>query len=240
MWLPPNYDISKNKYPLLVHVHGAPGAVQINERFQVGWHTYLVANRSIVYVRIEGRGSQLVGQRARSSGHRRLGSLEVEDQILVVKELIQKYNYIDGAKVGIWGSSYGGYSALLALALDEDHVIKCGMAVSPIVSWRHYNALYTERYMHFPTEDDNLVGYEEADVSNKADRLNSKMVLLLHGTVDTKVHFHHSLKMARALRGNGVAFRFQIYPGEGHGLRGVRPHVFRAMEDFLEHCFPLD
>lgn len=66
-----------------VNRYGGPNSVQISDAFSLGWGAYLTTNRSIIYALIDGRGSGLKGDDMRFSVYRRLGTVEIEDQILV-------------------------------------------------------------------------------------------------------------------------------------------------------------
>ena len=48
-----------------------------------------------------------------------LGSVEMEDQIGVTKKLLESQFYIDPARIGIWGWSYGGFATLKTLSADK-------------------------------------------------------------------------------------------------------------------------
>lgn len=70
-----------------------------------------------------------------------------------------------------------------------------------------------------------------------ADQLRDKHYLLVHGTADDNVHFQQSMLLAKSLASNGVLFKQQIYPDEGHSMLGVQRHLYRSMTTFFEDCF---
>lgn len=232
LWLPPNYDVAKAKYPLLLDMNEElDNGPRASERFNVDWRAHLAANRSVVYAVVAaGMGPP----------HKGVGQDDVDDQLQAIRELVERFNYIDAARIGVWGSSRGGYLAAMTMARDTSKLVRCAIAVSPVVDWRHYNALYTERYLHLPTADDNINGYQRADLSSHAEGFRDKRLLLVHGTLDTAVHVRHSLGLALALQIHDIPFDFQLYTDEEHGLWGFRNHFYRKMEHFLEECFPLD
>jgi len=47
-------------------------------------------------------------------------------------------SFVDKNKVGIWGWSFGGYMAGMALAKDVEKVFKCALSVSPVTDWIYY------------------------------------------------------------------------------------------------------
>lgn len=70
---------------ILILSYGGPDSSQVSDRFVGDWGTYLTTNRSIIYAAIDGRGSGLKGNNILFSGYRKLGSVEIEDQINVTK-----------------------------------------------------------------------------------------------------------------------------------------------------------
>jgi dipeptidyl-peptidase-4 len=70
---------------LFVYRYGGPNSVKVSDRWTGDWGTYLTTNRSIIYGAIDGRGSGLKGNNVLFSNFRRLGTLEIEDQINVTK-----------------------------------------------------------------------------------------------------------------------------------------------------------
>ncbi|KAI5703922.1 hypothetical protein M8J75_000106 [Diaphorina citri] len=238
LFLPPGLDTSGHKkYPLLIHVYGGPSSFQVTERFSVDWNLYLADNKDIVVAYIDGRNSALKGNTLKYAGYRRLGTVEIYDQINVTRYLQENLPYIDKTRTAIWGWSYGGYATGLALALDPSNVFKCGISVAPVTDWIYYDTIYSERYMGLPTFEDNLEGYKIAALNNKVDRIRDKQYLLVHGTMDDNVHFQQSMMLAKSLQHADIMFQSQTYPDEEHGLIGVRPHFYHTLERFLDSCF---
>lgn len=84
--VPRNIDRSgKRKYPMLVDVYGGPDSFAVVKKFTLDWGSYLAANRSIIYARIDGRGSGLRGDQLLHQLYKRLGTVEVEDQTSTAK-----------------------------------------------------------------------------------------------------------------------------------------------------------
>lgn len=99
------------------------------------------------------------------------------------------------------------------------------------------DSTYTERYLSYPNVTDNYKGYEESELVKHVDQLRDKHYLLIHGTADDNVHFQQSMLLAKSLASNGVLFKQQIYPDEGHSMLGVQRHLYRSMTTFFEDCF---
>nr|CAI5837059.1 unnamed protein product [Callosobruchus analis] len=236
--LPPNMDQSgSTKYPMVVNVYGGPDTYQVVDKFVLDWGNYLASNKSIIYATIDGRGSGLKGDKMLFSGYRKLGTVEIEDQINVTRLIQKKLNYIDSSRTAIWGWSYGGYAAGMALATDTQSIFKCGISVAPVTDWALYDSIYTERFMGLPTLEDNLKGYEAAQLLKKYEGLRDKEYYLIHGTYDDNVHYQQSMMWSKVLEINDILFRQQSYPDEDHSLGLVRPHLYHSLENFLDECF---
>ncbi|KAG8229724.1 hypothetical protein J437_LFUL007899 [Ladona fulva] len=217
-----------------------PDTNSVTERFTADWGTYMATNRSVIYAAIDGRGSGNNGNKLLFANYRNLGTVEIEDQINVTRYLQKTYPFIDNERTVIWGWSYGGYAAGMALVKDDTNVFKCGISVAPVTDWAYYDTIYTERYMGLPTMEDNIQGYARSDLNGKAERLRGKEYLLVHGTLDDNVHFQHAMMLVKILVAKDIYFQQLNYPDEEHGLTGVRPHLYHSLERFLDQCFQTD
>ncbi|XP_061669331.1 dipeptidyl peptidase 4-like isoform X3 [Syngnathoides biaculeatus] len=183
MFLPPGFDDSK-KYPLLLDVYAGPCSQKVDFIYRVNWSTYLASTEKIIVASFDGRGSGYRGDKLMHEIYKRLGTFEVEDQITAASEFI-KMGFIDKDRVAIWGWSYGGYVASMALGSGSG-VFKCGMAVAPVSKWEYYDSIYTERYMTKPI--DNQEAYTNSTVTARAKNFHSVQYLLVHGTADGLLH----------------------------------------------------
>ncbi|XP_057686635.1 dipeptidyl peptidase 4-like isoform X1 [Corythoichthys intestinalis] len=233
MILPPGFDESK-KYPLLIDVYAGPCSQKVNFGYRVSWSTYLASTEKIIVASFDGRGSGYQGDKLMHEIYKRLGTYEVEDQITAVREFI-KMGFIDKHRVAIWGWSYGGYVASMALGSGSG-VFKCGMAVAPVSKWEYYDSIYTERYMTRPI--DNPVAYTNSTVTARAKNFHSVQYLLIHGTADDNVHFQQAAEISEALVNEQVDFEAMWYTDKNHGLPGhAYQHVYTHMSHFLQRCF---
>lgn len=94
---------SSTKYPMLVRTYAGPGSVRVASSFGIGYQTYQITKKNIIYVEIDGRGTGQKGVDMMFSINNQLGTYEMDDLIAVSKHLIDTYNFIDRARVGIWG-----------------------------------------------------------------------------------------------------------------------------------------
>jgi dipeptidyl-peptidase-4 len=135
--------------------------------------------------------------------------------------------YIDGDRVGIFGTSYGGYASALALLRYPD-VFHAASAMSPVTDWRHYDTIYTERYMWIPQE--NTAGYDAGSAMTYVNNLKGRL-MLYYGTADNNVHPSNTMQHIQALQAAGKSFDVQVGPDRGHtALNGDR-----MMEFFIEN-----
>ncbi|XP_043277514.1 inactive dipeptidyl peptidase 10 isoform X2 [Venturia canescens] len=225
------------RYPMVVQVYGGPGSQLVTDMFKIDWNTYLASRKNVIVAQIDGRGSGGQGYKMLYEVYYQLGTVEVDDQLEVTEYLRDSLHFVDKRRVAVWGWSYGGFAAALALAKPEQDVFQCGISVAPIVSWKLYDSAYAERYMGLPNVTSNYKGYAESDVYNKIEYLRNKMFYLVHGTADDNVQFQQSMALARHLAKKGILFRQQVYPDVSHSLAGVRGHLYLSMAQFLDDCF---
>ena len=119
--------------------------------------------------------------------YQQLSIIEVRDQVAGV-DFLKTQPYVDGEKIGITGSSYGGYMTLMAM-MQAPETYKVGVAWAPVTDWALYDTHYTERFMGAPA--DNPDGYRAANVLNYADRLTGRL-LVMHGMADDNVLPNHT------------------------------------------------
>nr|XP_033186766.1 dipeptidyl aminopeptidase-like protein 6 isoform X3 [Bombus vancouverensis nearcticus] len=225
------------RYPLIVQVYGAPGSQLVTETFKIDWNTYLASRKNMIVAQIDGRGSGGQGYKFLHEVYYRLGSVEVADQLEVTEYLRDSLHFVDKQRVAVWGWSYGGFVAALALAHPGQDVFECGISVAPIVSWKLHDSAYAERYMGLPDVIANYKGYAESDVYEKVENLRNKMFYLVHGTADDNVQFQQSMALTHYLAKKDILFRQQVYPDVGHTLAGVKGHLYLSMAQFLDDCF---
>ena len=228
---PKNFDKNK-KYPVFMYQYSGPGSQQVSNSWDGGnaiWFESLVQKGYLV-VCVDGRGTGFKGTKFKKVTYLNLGKYEIEDQIAAAKWL-GKQSYVDASRIGIFGWSFGGYMASLALTKGAD-VFKAGIAVAPVTNWRYYDSVYTERFMRTPQE--NPKGYDENSPTEFAKLMKGKF-LLIHGTADDNVHFQNSMEFSEALIQNKKQFEFMAYPDKNHGISGgnTRPQLYEKMTNFI-------
>jgi dipeptidyl-peptidase 4 len=219
---PSTFDPAK-KYPLLVTVYAGPATNGAKETFTtpspLTEYGFLVAS-------LDSRSAAGRGKRFLDAIYQKLGVPEIDDQAAGVKALAMR-PYVDGKRVGIFGTSYGGYASAMALLRHPD-TFQAASASSAVTSWIHYDSIYTERYMWIPEE--NKAGYEAGNAMALADKLKGRL-LVYYGTADNNVHPNNSMQLITALQKAGKSFEVQVGPDRGH----TAVNQERMMEFFIEN-----
>ena len=225
--------------PVIVNVYGGPGVQNVSNAWGGTWQllNQLLVQRGYVVFMLDNRGSGFRGRQFEAANHLRLGTLEVDDQVRGV-EFLRTLPYVDGARIGIYGWSYGGYLSLMCV-LKAPQAFAAAVAGAPVTDWRLYDTHYTERYLGKP--QDNRSGYDEADVLRFAARLE-RPLLLMHGMADDNVLFTHTTQLLKVLQDARRPFELMTYPGGKHGLvrrADAGPHALQTLLDFFQRTLPV-
>ena len=229
--LPPDFDSTK-RYPLFFYVYGGPGNQQVTNSY--GYNDYywfhMLAQQGYVVACFDGRGTGGRGAHFKKMTYRNMGKFECEDAVEAARWFGRK-PWIDESRIGIFGWSFGGYLSTLSI-LKGHEVYKTAIAVAPVITWRYYDNIYTERFLQRP--QDNPRGYDDNSPLNFAHLLKGNY-LLVHGTGDDNVHFQNAVDMVTALETAGKQFEFRIYPNKNHSIYGgnTRLNLYQLMTDFI-------
>ena len=219
---PSTFDPSR-KYPALASVYGGPASGATSERFAL---PHANTEYGFLVLQLDSRAVPGMGKRTLDQIYLKLGQVEMDDMAEGVKSLWNR-PYFDKARVGIHGSSYGGYSAAMTVLRHPD-VFAAGSAASPVTDWRNYDSIYTERYMWIPEE--NKAGYDAGSAMTYAANLKGRL-LIYYGTADNNVHPSNALQLIKALQAAGKSFEVQVGPDAGHSNVNAQ----RMMEFFIEN-----
>jgi dipeptidyl-peptidase-4 len=226
---PVPFDPAK-KYPVVVMVYGGPGVQTIHNQWSGVGEDQLLASSGYVVWSLDNHGSMGRGHKFESAIFRDMGHHELEDQKTGI-EYLKKLSYVDGARIGITGWSYGGYMTLYSL-MNAPGLFKAGLSGAPVTDWRNYDSIYTERYMGLPQI--NADGYQHSSPKTHAADLQAKL-LILHNIEDDNVHFQNSMQMAEALEKADKQFRMVVYPQKSHGVFGpYSKSLYSTVLDFFD------
>ncbi|MFI5119693.1 MAG: S9 family peptidase [Thermoanaerobaculia bacterium] len=227
---PANFDPAK-KYPAIVLVYGGPHAQLVQDRWGAasGVDHYLASKGFLVWT-MDNRGSWGRGHAFETPLLRNMGAQELKDQLEGVAELTKR-PFVDAARLGIWGWSYGGYMTLYTVT-HAGEKFKCAMAGAPVTDWKFYDSIYTERYMKRPK--DNPDGYKASSPLEAAKNLSTKL-LVMHGTADNNVHMQNSMDFFDELMKARKDFAFVPLPRQQHGPRGeARLYMNQRLVEWFE------
>jgi dipeptidyl-peptidase-4 len=220
---PSNFDPNK-KYPVLfLNIYGGPETNHARETFSP---PVPQAEFGFIIVQVDLRSASGRGKRLTDAIYKNLGIAEIDDFAAAARELAKR-PYIDGARVGISGTSYGGYSSLMSL-LRHPEAFRAAAAQSPVTAWYNYDTIYTERYMGTP--QDNKAAYDAGSAMTYAADLKGDL-MLYYGTSDNNVHPNNMMQLITSLQKAKKHFEVQVGPDFGHSQMDQS----RMMEFFIEN-----
>jgi len=226
---PAGFDAAK-KYPAIVLVYGGPGAQGVRDTWSGADLDQVFAHAGFVVWQMDNRGSTGRGHAFETPIFRKLGPVELADQVVGVEHLIS-LGFVDRTRIGVRGWSYGGFMTLNAM-LNAPDVFKAGITGAPVTDWRNYDTIYTERYMSLPK--DNADGYANTALPPLAKNLKGSL-MIAHNVEDDNVLFQNTVQMIDALQRAGKRFEMQVYTQKTHAVTGAEAQQLNAtMLDFFE------
>ena len=224
--LPPNFD-PQRRYPVIVSIYGGPDSGTVRNVF-ANIQAHYWAQRGVITVSVDHRGSGHFGKKGVFLMHRSLGKWEMRD-LSTAADWLRAKAFVAPDKIGITGGSYGGYTTMMALT-NAAGKFNFGQAGSSVTAWELYDSVYTERLMDTPAE--NPEGYKSGAVLTYIDRYKGGL-RITHGTIDDNVHMQNSLQVIDWLTTHNKPFEVMLYPGSRHGLQmSQRPHASRESHEF--------
>jgi dipeptidyl aminopeptidase/acylaminoacyl peptidase len=234
----PRQASPEHKLPAVVSVHGGPG-----DQSRLGYSAltqYLVNHGYVVYS-INNRGSSGYGKTFFGLDDRKHGEADLDDCV-ASKKMLTGLGYVDPAKIGIVGGSYGGYMVLAALTfrpreftagVDLYGVANWPRTLTSIPSWweSFKKALYKE--MGDPVADAEYL--KKISPLFHADQIE-RPLLVLQGANDPRVLKVESDEVVAAAKRRGTPVEYLVFPDEGHGISKKANQVrgYKAILDFLD------
>jgi dipeptidyl-peptidase-4 len=234
---PANFDASK-KYPLIVHVYGEPWGTTVTNKWggdNYLWHR-LLAERGYAVCSIDNRGTNVPrGREFRKTVYGRVGILPTRDQAVGVRAMLDRYDWLDAGRVGVWGWSGGGSMTLNAMFKHPD-LYHTGVSVAPVPDMRYYDSIYQERYMGTPAK--NPEGYRNGSPIHFAKNLKGNL-MVIHGTGDDNCHYQTIELLINELVAQDKQFSLMAYPNRSHSINegpNTSVHLRKLMTNyFLNH-----
>jgi dipeptidyl aminopeptidase/acylaminoacyl peptidase len=237
--LPPGYRPEARggkAWPAVFFIHGSGYATSVLKQ----WGSYQeqryvfncwLANHGYVVMDLDYRVSSGYGRDWRTGIYQHLGGGDLDD-VLGAVECMRGLGNIDMARIGIWGSSYGGFMTAMAMFQAPD-VFRAGASFSSVNDWENYNAFYTEQRLGKP--QDNPEAYRRSSPIHFSSMLRNPL-LIVHGMVDNNVMFQDAVQLSEKLIHEGKRFEQIYYPEESHMfVRDETPaDAFRRAAEFFD------
>ncbi|MGD2035087.1 MAG: DPP IV N-terminal domain-containing protein [Bacteroidales bacterium] len=227
---PVEFDPVK-KYPVLVYVYGGPHVQLLTNSWmdRIEYFQQYMAQQGFVSFTLDSRGSWNRGKDFENIVYRQLGVPQLADQMKGV-EFLRSLTYVDSTRIGVHGWSFGGFMTVFMM-LRYPETFQTGVAGGPVIDWKYYEVMYTERYMDKPAE--NPRGYDLTDLTNYAGNLKGDL-LVIHGLDDPTVVWQQSLLFLQSCISSDIRVDFFVYPGHEHNISGEdRVHLTRKISEYF-------
>jgi dipeptidyl aminopeptidase/acylaminoacyl peptidase len=222
---PSNFD-PNHTYPVIEQIYAGPQGAFVPKSFGLQTRQHAIAELGFIIVQIDGMGTSHRSKAFHDVCWRNLGDSGFPDRILWMKAAAEKYPYMDLTRVGIYGGSAGGQSALRALLAHGDFY-KVGVADCGCHDNRMDKIWWNELWMGWPIGSH----YEEQSNVTQAHKLQGKLLLTV-GELDRNVDPASTMQVVDALIKADKDFDLLVVPGSGHGV-GEKPYASRRRMDFF-------
>lgn len=237
MLRPPNFDPA-GSYPIINFIYGEPWGQTVRDVWggkTTMWHL-LMSQHGFIISSIDNRGTRAPrGHDWRRSIYGAVGVLASRDQSDSLKEICERWSYVDCDHVGVWGHSGGGSMTLNMMFRYPDQY-QVGIARAPVPDQRLYDSIYQEKYSGLLIEYEE--GYRQGSPITFASQLEGHL-LIIHGTGDDNVHYQGTERLLNELVKHNRRFDLMAYPNRRHGIvegEGTSLHLYSSMTDyFTEH-----
>lgn len=226
IWRPANFDSSK-KYPIVEFVYTGPQSFFVPKDFGGTLRLQAMAELGFIVVMVDGRGTTGRSRAFHQFSYRNLGGA-FEDHVAMIKQMASRFPYMDATRVGVYGTSAGGYGAAHAMLAFPDFYKVC-VSTSGDHDARLDKAWWNELYQGFPVQDD----YVAQSNVTMASRLQGHL-LLEHGDIDENVHPVETMRLVDALMKANKNFDMLFVPNMYHGESGEhRLYLIRRRWDYF-------
>ena len=226
IWKPSNFDAAK-KYPVVEQIYTGPQGFFVPKTFAGTFRLQSMAELGFIVVMVDGRGTTGRSRAFHLFSYRNLGGA-FEDHVVMIKQMAAKYPYMDAGRVGIYGTSAGGYGAAHAMLVFPDFY-KVGVTISGDHDARLDKAWWNELYQGYPMQDD----YEAQSNVTMASHLQGHL-LIEHGDIDDNVHPVETMRFVDALMKANKNFDMLLVPNMFHGESGTHAlYLVRRRWDYF-------
>ena len=215
---PARTEAPEGGHPVVLFVHGAGYLQNTHLRypqyFREQMFHNLLTERGYHVLDMDFRASQGYGRDWRTAIYRQMGTPELQDLIDGVEWLVSEHG-ANPERVGVYGGSYGGFMAFMAL-FNAPEVFQAGAALRPVTDWAHYNHPYTSNILNTPDVDPEA--YLRSSPIEFAEGLQGHL-LITHGMLDDNVFYQDVVRLAQRLIDlEKEHWELASYPLERHGF----------------------
>ena len=246
LYKPSNFD-AKSRYPVLNYIYPGPQTGSVGTRaFQPARaDKQAIAELGFIVVELDAMGTPGRSKEFHDAYYGNLGDNGLPDQIAGLKQLAEKFTWMDLDRVGVWGHSGGGFAAAAAILRYPDFY-KVAVASAGNHDNRNYEDDWGEKWhglLEVVKSHDKVIGendlVQETNYDSQAnqllvDNLRGKL-LLAHGMVDSNVHPSSTLLVVDALIKAEKDFDLILFPNAGHGFGNSRYFMKRRWDYFINH-----
>ncbi|MDE0030104.1 MAG: S9 family peptidase [Deltaproteobacteria bacterium] len=210
------------RLPMVLKIHGGPWLLDV---WGFDAETQFLANRGYAVLRVNFRGSMGFGKSFLERGRRQLGRKMQEDLIDAVDWAIAE-GHADPERIAVFGHSYGGYAALMAMA-QAPHKFAAGVsAMAPtdltlLVDGFRTHPKRLAWWLHFAGDTHNEADYQELKQYSPVThaRRIQRPLLLFHGAKDPRVPKEHFDRLLVELRKGSAPLDYLVFQDERHSIR---------------------
>lgn len=229
LWRPSDFEPDEN-YPVIEQIYTGPHDFHVPKTFAAYRSTaQSIAELGFVVVMVDGRGTGRRSKAFRDYSYENLSRKSIEDHKAAIRQIAEKYSYLDLSRVGIYGHSAGGYDSTHAL-LEHPEFYHVAVSSGGNHDHRLDKASWNELWMGYPVDDH----YSEQSNCTIADRLEGEL-LLVHGELDQNVHPASTRRLVDALIAANKDFDMLTIPNRHHDLNGDPYFVRTRWDYFVDH-----
>ena len=232
MFQPTNLDRSR-KYPIINHIYPGPqtGSVGSRSFSAARGDAQALAELGFVVVEVDGMGTPWRSKKFHEAYYGDMGDNTLPDQVAAMKQLAQRYPWIDIDRAGIYGHSGGGYATADAMFRYPDF-FKVGISEAGNHDNREYEDDWGEKWEGLLRKNpDGTTNYDNQANENVAKNLKGHL-LLAHGTMDNNVPPYNTLLVVNELIKANKDFDLLLLPNRNHGF-GNEPYMIRRRWDYF-------
>ncbi|MFW6128751.1 MAG: DPP IV N-terminal domain-containing protein [Candidatus Aminicenantaceae bacterium] len=235
MFKPTSFDPDK-KYPIINYIYPGPqtGSVRTRSFAASRGDKQSLAELGFIVVALDAMGTPMRSKSFHDAYYGNMGDNGIPDQITGIKQLAERYSWIDIDRVGIYGHSGGGFASTDAILRYPDF-FKVAVSGAGNHDNRNYEDDWGEKWQGLlKTNPDGTTNYDNQANQLLAKNLKGKL-LLAHGTMDTNVPVYNTLLIVNELIAANKDFDLILFPNRGHGF-GYEPYMIRSRWDyFVKH-----